>query len=237
MALRRSRMAYCLSGHWRVRWQAAPMPEMPAPRISTSMCSAMCSAIDSACMSDGFRWSARSRRRERSGGRFIRRDEAVHAFEILAVVVVPGVEAWAEVVGPGADQADQHTLAGEAVAEERAPALEVGETPVGVKHAQVEGDGEGPEHHGGYHQGAAAHQVGARAAAHQCLPHVEGHRLVFGLFQRMPAPQRGEARVGTLQYLRLAEQGVGQDGCEVLQRDGGGELQAGRQAPLQEAEE
>src|SRR5688500_2944630 len=39
IASRDSRIAYDLSGHSAVRWQAAPMPERPAPTMSTSVCS------------------------------------------------------------------------------------------------------------------------------------------------------------------------------------------------------
>src|SRR5690348_4427115 len=104
MASRRSSMTKRLSGHWRRRWQAAPMPEMPAPRISTSRRSG---AMGSSCMV----WP--SGRESQLAAPF--------GFE-RALVVVVGVEVAAEVVAQPRGDAREDAAA----AEERARAAEEG---------------------------------------------------------------------------------------------------------------
>src|SRR5881398_734476 len=46
MEPRLSTIANDLSGHFWVRWQAAPMPDSPAPTIRTSTCSAVTTSED-----------------------------------------------------------------------------------------------------------------------------------------------------------------------------------------------
>jgi hypothetical protein len=83
-------------------------------------------------------------------------------------------------------------------------------------------------------EGDEAHRADADPlVTHRVLEHVEGHRLVFGLFERVPEQHR--AHLALAQQLlrpRVGEQGLGQRGGVVLERGGDRELGLVREEPL-----
>src|SRR5215217_5978815 len=98
MASRASRIAYVLSGLCASRWHAAPIPERPAPTISTSKCSV---AIHGGVSLLGMSAERRGRRAARGAAReeaaaqegSLERAVAVHASAAEAGHLACGVEA------------------------------------------------------------------------------------------------------------------------------------------------
>src|ERR1700733_10803686 len=72
-------------------------------------------------------------------------------------------------------------------------------------------------------------QVAEHALAGDLLINVKTDRLVLGFLHRMPQPQRRERRIGFAEErLLVSQKRVGEDGGEMLQRAGPGELGAFR---------
>src|SRR5690606_13777571 len=163
--------------------------------------------------------------------------QVINSFQILPVVLIPGMETRSIELQPFRNDATQHAWLQPLETERSRPAFEIPQSAFLANHLNIEGIKQHPEDGRRHRQGERAMEVCLKSLANHLRVHIECHGFVFGFLKRMPLPDCRITWMSIFQQLWVTQQRVGENCCQVFQRNRNRKLYAMGQNPLQEAQE